>query len=390
MSDLLWPGDERADEVLDDAALVAALLTVEQAWLAVGPAGLDVDLYGLVGPDDHRVLARGAESGGNPVIGLVELLRSRLDGEPARWLHRGLTSQDVLDTALMLCARDAIFVVRRHLAAHARLLAAIAEEHRGTVMIARTLTQPAVPTTFGLVAAGWLDGIGDAVGVVDALCFPVQAGGPAGTLSAVVELGGGLEQVDALAARLGLEKSPTWHTRRAPVTRIGDAVVTCTDAWGHLANDVLTLGRPEIGEVREGGGGGSSTMPHKVNPVLSTLVHRAALSTPQLGATLHLASAEQVDQRADGAWHVEWATLRTLLRRTVIAGSQVTDLLTGLVVDRERMASKLAGVREQVTAEQRTMADLAGHEPSGQYLGEAGRKVDLSIAWARRRIEELP
>ncbi len=174
------------------------------------------------------------------------------------------------------------------------------------------------------------------------------------------------------------------------MTRVGDAAVTCTDAWGHLANDVLTLGRPEVGEVHEGGGGGSSTMPGKTNPVLSVLVRRAALSAPQLAATLHLAGAEQVDQRADGAWHAEWATLRTLLRRTVVAGSQVTDLLTGLVVDPERMAATLAGVRVQATAEQRTMAGLAGHEPSGQYLGEAGRLVDLITTHERRRIEDQP
>ena len=107
------------------------------------------------------------------------------------------------------------------------------------------------------------------------------------------------------------------------MTRIGDALVACTDAWARIANDVLVLGRPEIGELAEGSGGGSSTMPHKANPVLAVLVRRTALTTPQLAATLHLAAADQVDERAAGGWHAEWDTLRLLLRRTVVAGRAV-------------------------------------------------------------------
>jgi 3-carboxy-cis,cis-muconate cycloisomerase len=130
-------------------------------------------------------------------------------------------------------------------------------------------------------------------------------------------------------------------------------------------------------------------MPNKANPVLSLLVRRAALAAPQLAATLHLGAAGQVDQRADGAWHVEWPTLRTLLRRTLVAGSQVTDLLTGLHVDAARMAQTLAAAREDVTAEQRAMAALAGHEPTGDYLGAATALVDGVLDRARRiRHEE--
>ena len=339
-------------------------------------------------------MAQETEAVGNPAGALVSLVRDALrDDEPeaARWLHRGLTSQDVVDTAMMIGAQRACDAVRHDLLEQAAALSELAAWHRDTAMVARTLTQHAVPTTFGLVAAGWLEGVLDALEQLGALRFPVQLGGAAGTTAAVVELG--LDPVAAragMAERLGLDDAPAWHTRRTALTRIGDAAVTCTDAWGHLANDVLTLGRPEIGEVREAGGGGSSTMPGKANPVLSVLVRRAALAAPALGATLHLASAEQVDQRADGAWHAEWATLRTLLRRTVVAASQTTDLLADLVVDPERMSARLGEVREQVTAEQRSMAGLAGHEPSGQYLGEAGRQVDASVARARRLIEEAP
>ena len=200
--------------------------------------------------------------------------------------------------------------------------------------MARTLTQHAVPTTFGLKAATWLAGVLDAYDDVAALTFPVQIGGAAGTHGGRRRAGprpGG--RPGAGGRRLGLTDGPAWHTVRSSVTRLGDALVRCTDAWGRIAKDVLTLCRPEIGEAREGAGGGSSTMPQKPNPVLSVLIRRAALTTPMLGATLHLAAAPQVDERADGGWHAEWATLRDLVRRTLVAASQTFDLLDGLEVD---------------------------------------------------------
>jgi len=159
---------------------------------------------------------------------------------------------------------------------------------------------------------------------------------------------------------------------------------------------VLTLGRPEIGELSEGTGGGSSTMPHKANPVLSTLVRRAALTTPQLAATLHLAAAGSVDERADGAWHAEWATLRTLLRRTCAAGSQTTDLLAVLRVHPDRMRATLDAARHDVLAEQRSMAALTGAGPDPHadaqpdYLGAAGPLVDAVLDRARAHLEETP
>jgi 3-carboxy-cis,cis-muconate cycloisomerase len=133
---------------------------------------------------------------------------------------------------------------------------------------------------------------------------------------------------------------------RRPVTRAGDALVATTDGCGRIARDVLELSRAEIGELSEARGGGSSSMPHKANPVLSVLVRRAALTTPQLAATLHLAAAEQVDERADGAWHAEWDTSRLLARRTAIAADQTADLLAGLRVHADRMAANLAAAED--------------------------------------------
>ena len=268
MSDLLWPGDHRAGDTFSDAAVLAAMVRVEEVWLAalvvhdVAPGAAAVPAGGLarlLGADDLEEVAVRADGDGNPVVGLVALLRERLDGagepEAARWLHRGLTSQDVLDTALVLSVRDAVALVRRGLAAQVDALVPLVRTHRDSVTVARTLTQHAVPTTFGLRAAGWLHGLLDADDDLAALRFDVQAGGAAGTLAGPVELSGSPARarllVTTLAGELGLRAVAPWHTRRRAVTRIGDALVGACDAWGHLAADVLLLGRPEVGEVTE-------------------------------------------------------------------------------------------------------------------------------------------
>ena len=184
--------------------------------------------------------------------------------------------------------------------------------------------------------------------------------------------------VEATASALGLPARAPWHTTRAPLTTVADALVTCTDAYGHLAADVATLSRPEIGELAEGSGGGSSTMPHKRNPALSVLIRRAALAGPGLAATVHLAAATTVDERPDGAWHAEWAALRDLGRRTVVAASQTSDLLADLRVDTERMAANLDRA-EGVRAEQQSMAALVGAEPSATYLGATPRWIEAAL-----------
>ena len=387
MTDLLWPGDERAGGLCSDAAVLAALVRVEAAWSTAqhehgliaspGPA-----LAQLVGPDDLPALARDAEEGGNPVIPLLALLRARLGDDPAAAaLHRGLTSQDVLDTGLALVLRDAAGRIRDELAAQVGTLTALADRHRGTDMAGRTLTQHAVPITFGLKVAGWLQGVLDARDALAAAPLPIQIGGAAGSLAAPVAVAGSPERARALvataAAGLGLGVREPWHTARAPLTRFGDALVTCTDAWGRIANDVLTGSRPEIGELAEGTGGGSSTMPNKRNPVLSVLIRRAALAGPPLAATLHTAAAAAVDERPDGAWHLEWATVRTLARRTVVAGSQTAQLLAGLRVDAGRMAATLAAARPGIDAEQHRYAP-----DGGPYRGATDEIIDAVLARA--------
>lgn len=405
MSNLLWPGDHRAGEHMTDEAMLESMVATECAWLdALAAAGLapaecaQADLWNLLTHTDRESLAVSAEDGGNPVIPLVRLLRQRAEPGIAPWIHRGLTSQDVLDTSLMLAVRGVADEVTFQLRRQISTLRELATRHRGTPMPARTLTQHAAPTTFGVKAAGWLNGIVDAFERITALTTPIQIGGAAGTLAATTELaalltvtddpaGVSMQLMRSAATTLDLHERPAWHTARAPVTAVADAFVGCTDAWGRIASDVVTLARPEIGELGEPAAahrGGSSSMPHKRNPVLSILIRRAAIAAPPLAATLHTAAALADDERPDGAWHAEWDTLRTLARRTLVAGSQSGELLAGLTVHTQRMAENLDVA--DLSGEQRAIAELVGKEPSPSYLGAADRLIDESLGRAGRAL----
>lgn len=401
MTSLWWPGDERAGDAMSEAAFLRALATVEAAWLEVlvevgaAPAVVSEAAEQLrrLEPPDAEGLARAAEAGGNPVIPWLAATRPLLPAPAGEWLHRGLTSQDVVDTALVLCARDAVAQLSEHLDAQVRRLAELAVRHRDDPTVARTLTQHAVPTTFGARVATWLHAVLDAAEELAGLAWPVQLGGAAGTLAGVVELAGedGARSARSLQARrLGLGPAAPWHTRRAPITRVADAVVRATAAWGTVANDVLTLGRPELGEVTDGSAGGSSTMPGKANPVLAVLVRRTALAAPGHASVLHRAAADQVDERADGAWHAEWRPLATLLREAVATGSQVRDLLDGLQVHPEVMRARLGDVlgADGVPAEQAALAEVAGRPAAGDYLGLAHDLVDEAVARSASRTRQ--
>lgn len=411
MADLLWPGDHRAGGIFSDRSFVDAMVRFERAWLAglvdagIAPAAAaalgsgdegDEDPW-LVRDDEIGELAAAGEAAGNPAVPLAAMLRARLPEPASTWVHRGLTSQDVMDSALMLCSADALDAIVEHLARQVARMTEFVAAHRNTPMLARTLTQPAIATTLGMHAASWLTALLDAAdGLTSARTgLRIQVGGAAGTLAAVVELARGrgladpaaiaLRASDALARNLGLMSSVPWHTARGPITTLGDALVGCTDAWGRIARDVLTGSRAEIAELREDvaiGRGGSSTMPGKRNPVLSVLLHRAALAAPALAAALHVAAASANDDRPDGSWHAEWAPLRTLARRTVTAADQATELLSGLSADATRMAENLAAA-SGIGAEQRSMAALTGSRPAETYRGATDLLIDRVLGRAR-------
>jgi len=391
MTGLLEPGSPRAAGVADDQALLAAMLRVEVAWaralvvagLATAESAAAVAAAAEVLRPDPVSLAAETEAAGNPVAPLVALLRDGVGSAHAGAVHRGLTSQDVLDTALVLLARDGLMRVATDLRTTGDALAELARAHRDTVTVGRTLTQYAVPTTFGLKAAHWLAGVDEAGRSIGAVRdqLPVQYGGAAGTRALMTHLAPAADHSAVLAAfagDLGLEPAPLpWHTRRATITRIGDALVSATDALGVLAADVLLLGRPEVGEVHEGasvGRGGSSTMPHKQNPVLSVLVRAAALQAPLLGAQLHLAAATSHDERPGGAWHSEWPALARLLELAVTAASQAAELASGLEVDIDAMAGRAESAAAALLAERGS-----GDPDPRSYLGQAGTLVDEAL-----------
>lgn len=409
---LLSPATVGHDILVSDRAYLDALVRAEcalvRAYAAQGIApreiavavdhafGLD-EKYGSPSLGiDLAALATAAVAGGNPVIPLVGEMKGRVPAECRPWIHRGATSQDILDTATMTVARAAVAQVIASLTHAGQWLRALAEAHADTVAAGRTLTQHAVPTTVGARAAAWERGILRSVQRLDALVFPAQLGGAGGTLASFVEITGSVDAAAALpgayaeAAGLNAPEAP-WHVTRWPVTELGDALAQAIDAVGTFATDVATLSRTEIGEVAEGAGGGSSAMPQKQNPAEAVLIRSAALRAPQLAATLHLASALAVDERPDGAWHAEWPTLRELLRLALGASWHASSLAAHLRVDTDAVARNLAltggrivserlrGVLVPLIGAERFASLVAGDGDLGDALRALPETRDLDI-----------
>jgi 3-carboxy-cis,cis-muconate cycloisomerase len=401
----------------DDTAWLQAMLdaeaglarALERAGLAPAGAGEAVTAAAKAENFDPNELGALAALTGNPVPGLARALARQVPQSAAGAVHRGATSQDIVDTAVMLLAKRAIGVIQADLARAAGAAAGLAETHRGSIMIGRTLLQQAVPVTFGLVAAGWLTGVDEAregLAAVGAQRLAVQFGGAAGTLASLGEAG---RRVAALLAEeLGLAQPVLpWHTERLRIVDLGAALARVAAALGKIARDVTLLAQSEVGEVSEGGAaeargpdpqapeespehggvhppvaprpprrGGSSAMPHKRNPVASIAILGCTRQVPGLLATL-TAATEQELQRAAGAWHAEWEPLTALLRLTGSASSWAAELLSGLVVDTSRMAANLAATKGMPLAEHvaSLLADVLGAAQAHDLVAEAGARA---------------
>ncbi|MFH9859285.1 3-carboxy-cis,cis-muconate cycloisomerase [Streptomyces sp. NPDC017202] len=385
-----WTGSPAASATSDAAYLRALLdaeaaLTRAQAALGLAPAAAGRAVTeAAAGAFDVRSLAARARSGGNPVIPLVADLTAAVGTEHGPYVHRGATSQDIMDTATMLVAVRALEAVLADLDRTQRALARLAAEHRDTPVPGRTLTQHAVPTTFGLKAAGWRSLVLDARDRMSAVrdSLPAQLGGAAGTLAAFTAYGAvdATELPAAYARELGL-RAPLlpWHTLRTPVADLAGCLAFAAGALGKTAADVLTLSRTEVAEVAEGGGGGSSAMPHKANPVRSTLIAAAALRAPQLAATLYGALVAG-DERPAGAWHAEWEPLRDLLRLVGGAARDAAELTEGLRVRADVMRGHL-GLTHGLIVSERLSAELSA------VLGRA-RAKELLTRLAPRTVTE--
>lgn len=415
---LLSPGraGSDAEAATSDTAVLQALLDAEsaltraQAACGLAPAEAADAVAAVARADrfDARDLALRARSGGNPVIPLVKELTAAVPKEYAGYVHRGATSQDILDTALMLVATHTLGLIHADLVRTADALARLARAHRSTPMPGRTLTQHAVPTTFGLKAAGWRSLVLDARDRLDGVrrALPCQLGGAAGTLAAFTvyaaapgtTASGTTDHagVDALpaayATELGLAAPPLpWHTLRTPVADLASALAFTAAALGKSATDVATLSRTEIGEVAEGSRGGSSAMPHKANPVRATLIASAARRAPALAAILY-GSLTAEDERPSGAWHAEWEPLRELLRLAGGAARDAADLAEHLIVRPEAMRAHLDLTHGLIVSERLSaqLAPLLGRGRATELLTEAARRADAEQRSLADVLAELP
>jgi len=310
-------------------------------------------------------------------------------GEAGRWLHWGATTQDIMDTAVVLQIGAGLDLLEADLAAARGHLADLARRHRDTAMAGRTHLQHALPITFGYKAAIWLSGLdrhAERLAQLRPRVLLAQFGGAAGTLASLGD--DGPRVVALLAEELGLARPVLpWHTDRLRIIDLAAALARVTAALGKIARDVTLLAQSEIAEVSEGGGpaprdaasprrGGSSAMPHKHNPVASIAILGCTRQVPGLLATL-VACAEQELQRAAGAWHAEWEPLTALLRLTGSAASWAAELLSGLTVDASRMAANLAATKDLPLAEHVTslLAGVLGGVQAHDLVAEAGQRA---------------
>ncbi len=293
---------------------------------------------------DAAALAADTRAAGNPALPLVRALTARLSPAAAAHVHRGATSQDIIDTALSLTARRSVPGIAADLGRAADRCAVLAAEHRATPLAGRTLLQQAVPTTFGLKAAGWMTALDAAAAALTAADgrLAAQLGGAAGTLAALGDDGPAVAV--AFAGRLGLVAPDLpWHTDRTGPASLATALGVATGACGKAGLDIVLLAQTEVGEAHEAGEGrgGSSTMPHKHNPVAAVAAVAAARRAPGLVATM-LAVMPQEHERAAGGWQAEWATMDALLAVAAEAASAIAESLERLVVDPARMSANLS------------------------------------------------
>ncbi|MGO1052255.1 class-II fumarase/aspartase family protein [Crossiella sp. CA198] len=432
MSDLFDPlcaaGPVRA--AVEDQAWLHAMLDFERALAQAQSEA------GLLAPEHAKAIAAACDPArydpagigaaatgvGNPAAPLVRALTAEVDGEAARYVHLGATSQDVLDTASMLVLRRATGELLSIVDRAGVRAAELALRYRDTPQAGRTLGQQALPVTFGLTAAGWLSALTAARERLRGLRFAVQLGGAAGTLASLAEVAqAGLARpaaaaaaitgpvvLAALARVLDLDE-PTlpWHTERSRVTSIAAALGDLAGAVAGIARTITLLAQTEIGEVHEDGppgSGGSSTLPHKHNPVAAVLAAGAAAQAPGLVGTLFSLRAQEY-QRAAGHWHAEWRPLSELVRVTGAAAYWLAESLDRLRVDPERLRANLDCTGGVLLAERVTAAltgrvgRLVAHDVVGRCARRAvagedfaavlGADPVVAAQLSRQRIVEL-
>jgi 3-carboxy-cis,cis-muconate cycloisomerase len=338
--------------VFSDRARLAAMLKAEAALAratakhGLAPKALAAAI-GRIRAEDLDLAALGAKTAdaGVVTIPFVKALETKLPEKLRGDLHLGASSQDIVDTATALQMRQGLDLIEGDLRAIMRGLARLARTHRRTPMVGRSYGQHAAPVSFGFVVAGWLTVIGEVAAGCSRIrrrALAASLGGPVGTLAALGPKGPAV--LEAFAAELGLEvPAIAWHTNRVRIAETGAWLAMLIGALAKLATDVVHLCSTEVGEVSEphsADRGGSSAMPHKRNPVSSTVILAAHGAAAGLAGTL-IGSMAALDQRPAGAWHAEWHALPQLFGLASGALREARSLAEGLVVHPERMRANL-------------------------------------------------
>ena len=381
-----------------DRAWVAALLDAEAALTGAladvgwAPASAVAAVTGACRPEavDVAALGQAARGGGNPVIPLVAWLRQEAGADAAPWVHRGATSQDIMDTAAMLIVSRTLPLVDRDLGALADACVRLAGRYRDTPMAGRTLLQQALPVTFGLKAAGWLSGVVDARRQLRLAGegIAAQLGGAAGTLAAYGADGPAVAA--AFARRVGLpEPVLPWHTARQRVVAVGAALACAAGTAAKISRDVALLMQTEVAEAAEPaaeGRGGSSALPHKRNPVGAAAVSTATRRVHALLPVLYGALVAE-HERDLGGWQAEWETLTEMLALAGGAVARTAETVAGLEVDTWAMAANLGRTGGKLLSERVTaaLADRLGAHP-----GRSRRRHGRRRAHALRRGPARP
>jgi len=379
-------------ELFSDESVLRAMLDFEAA-LARAEAR-----SGVIPPDAADAIAASAKPGnfdvaaladatfraGTPAIPLVKALTEQVrknDAEAARFVHWGATSQDIADTAMSLLLKRAEPILSGDLLRLEKALVALTERRKDSVMIGRTLLQPAPPVTFGLKAAGWFGAVrrgrrrlqnGFRAAAV------LQFGGASGTLASLGDCG--IAVAEALSTELGFSTSPAapWHTQRDQLATLICACGVLTGSLGKMARDISLLMQHEVGEASEPGGegrGGSSTMPNKRNPIACSLTLAATHRVPGLVASF-LSAMVQEHERGVGGWQAEWPVVSTVVQSTGVAIASMAEVAEGLSVDTERMRVNIENTNGVIFAERAMMLLGAklGRDVAHKILETAARK----------------
>lgn len=388
--------------ICDDGAFLQNMLDVEaalgRAEAAVGviPKTAAAPIAAACRADRFEIaaLAEAATRAGNLAIPLVKALTAEVaksDTDAARYVHWGATSQDIIDSATMLMLRAAIDALLADLDRAIAGFTKLAAKHRNTAMVARTWLQHALPMPFGLKLAEYAAALHRSRERLKALRntgLALQFGGAAGTLAALGDKGMAVSEALARELQLPLPDAP-WHTHRDRIAEAASVFAILAGTCGKIARDVSLLMQTDVGEAFEPAGagrGGSSTMPHKRNPVAAASALAAAAMTPNLAATIFAAQVQE-HERSAGPWHAEWPTLPTLMLVTSGALNAIVDIAEGLEVDADRMRTNLDTTHGLIMAEAVTMAlaDRIGKSDAHHLIEEASRQAVAS----RRHLRDV-